>query len=58
MAALPEDVGVFQNQMAVRHRAQAYEALRADEEGAALVEALLALEARIEELTCYVARLG
>jgi hypothetical protein len=42
------------------HRRIAYEAMERDPEGplAALTHALLAVEARVEELCCYVARLG
>jgi hypothetical protein len=40
------------------HRSLAYEAMERDPEGplAALTHALLALEARVEELSCVVAR--
>jgi hypothetical protein len=51
----PADPGVEQDQRAARHRDRALEALDGDyvHPHAALVHALLAVEARIEELTCY-----
>ncbi len=51
--------GAEQDERAQRHRARALAALEDGEHAAdALVHALLALEARVEELTVYVARLG
>lgn len=51
--------GAKQDERAERHRAESLAALADDEHAAdALVHALLALEARVEELTVYVARLG
>ena len=54
-----EGCGVAENERAVRHRAGALAAL-ADGDHAvdAVVHALLSVEARLEELTCYVAQLG
>lgn len=52
-------LGVAQDARAVRHRQRALQALHDDDcAHVALTEALLALEARVEELTCYVAMLG
>ena len=50
-----------QDERAAHHRRVALDALTDDGAHAtvvALVEALLALEARVEELTCYVSLLG
>ena len=62
---VPDGVGVAENERAVRHRERALSALA---EGAAearrrpgdvaLTEALLAIEARLEEAVCYIAQLG
>jgi hypothetical protein len=54
-----EGVGVAQDERAIRHRAGALAALADDDHAVdAIVHALLALEARVEELVCYVAQLG
>jgi hypothetical protein len=45
------------DQRAQRHRHRALEALCEGREGAAIVEALLALEARVEESTLFLAQL-
>jgi len=52
-------LGVAQDARAVRHRQRALQALHDDDcAHVALTEALLALEARVEELVCYVAQLA
>jgi hypothetical protein len=51
--------GGEQDERAARHRKAALEAADGlDPLGTAVVNALLAIESRIEELTCFVARLG
>ncbi len=56
----PPEPGVEQDKRALQHRRRALHALSSSdcEPHVALTEALLALEARLEELTCYVAQLG
>jgi hypothetical protein len=53
----PDGVGVEQDQRAIEHRARALAALDHDRPDVAVVEALLALEARLEESTHYLAQL-
>lgn len=51
--------GVEQDQRAIRHSVAAREALALSEPPhVAITHAILALEARVEELTVYVAQLG
>jgi hypothetical protein len=51
--------GADADERAVRHRRAALDAARdLDAADAAVMHAILALEARVEELTCFVARLG
>jgi hypothetical protein len=51
--------GVEEAERATAHRQRALRALPdADRRDVALVETLLALEARLDELVCWVARLG
>lgn len=50
--------GVEQDERAARHRQAALEAVdELDRRDQAIVNALLAIEARVDELTCYVAQL-
>ena len=52
--------GAEQDELANHHRERAVAALedRRDRGYVAIAEALLALEARLDELACYVSRLG
>lgn len=50
--------GEREDERATEHREEALQALAAGRSADAMVYALLALEARIDELTVYVARLG
>ena len=50
--------GAAQDERAARHRALAMDAIEDGDGLDAIAHALLAVEARIDELTCYIARLG
>jgi hypothetical protein len=50
--------GDQQDRRAFEHRRVALEQLQAGEHAAALTHAVLALEARVEEMTCFIARAG
>lgn len=50
--------GVAQDERANEHRARALDALDADSAFVAIAEALFAVEARLDELTTYVAQRG
>ncbi|MFZ0379909.1 MAG: hypothetical protein WAL38_18920 [Solirubrobacteraceae bacterium] len=53
-----DEPGVAEHERAIEHREQALSMLIDGNDLGALAHALLAIEARVEELTCYIARGG
>lgn len=55
---LPQDHAEARDELACRHRERARAALEDENVGVALIEVLLAIESRLDELGCWVARIG